>query len=84
MERLNRKTVAVIGGAGMVGTALCHMLLRVGADVSVIDNLARGRIRLEGTHNYFCDATSVGELDAVIKQIHPQYVFNLAAHVAGR
>jgi nucleoside-diphosphate-sugar epimerase len=38
------KKVLVAGGAGFIGSRLCEMLVAEGAEVSVADNLERGRI----------------------------------------
>jgi len=83
MNSFNRKNVAVIGGAGMIGTALCKKLLSVNASVHIIDNFSRGRSRIGGANVHLCDATSIDDLSNVISTIKPEYVFNLAAHVAG-
>ena len=37
------KKVVVIGGAGMIGSFLTEQLVAEGAEVTVVDNLSRGR-----------------------------------------
>lgn len=41
-ELLNNVSVVVTGGAGYVGSAVAHRLARLGARVTVVDNLYRG------------------------------------------
>jgi nucleoside-diphosphate-sugar epimerase len=78
------KKVLVIGGAGMVGSMLTLMLKDMGAEVSVFDDLSRGHAIIEGTKLYeFWDAGNVGECEWVFKLAEPEYIFNLAAYVAG-
>lgn len=75
--------VAVIGGAGMIGSFLVELLEEEGADVTVLDNLSRGRkSNLSGTRCQFIytDAsvlTNLGPLKGA------KAVFNLAAKVTG-
>lgn len=79
----NGKRVAVLGGAGMVGSQLVALLAEAGADVTVADNLSRGRMsNLNGLDCRFgyADLTNVHGCRAVKNQ---DAVFNLAARVAG-
>jgi GDP-D-mannose 3',5'-epimerase len=41
---VNPSTILVTGGAGMIGSHLVHRLLKEGWDVSVVDNLWRGKL----------------------------------------
>ena len=43
MKKLTGKTVFVTGGAGFVGSNMCELLVRMGANVIVYDNLSSGR-----------------------------------------
>ena len=44
MNTLNEQEVAVIGGAGFIGSNLCRTLLEQGAKVTAFDNLYSGKI----------------------------------------
>ncbi|HET9051683.1 MAG TPA: SDR family NAD(P)-dependent oxidoreductase, partial [Candidatus Dormibacteraeota bacterium] len=44
VEGLAGRRVLVTGGAGFIGSTLCHTLARSGADVTVYDNLATGSL----------------------------------------
>lgn len=75
--------VAVIGGAGMIGSHLVELLEGEGADVTVLDNLSRGRKQnLSETRCQFIytDASVLTNLNA-LKGMNA--VFNLAAKVTG-
>ena len=43
MSYYEGKRVAVLGGAGMIGSQLAELLSEQGAEVTVIDNFSRGR-----------------------------------------
>jgi UDP-glucuronate decarboxylase len=44
-EFFSNKKVLVSGGAGFIGSWLCDVLINVGAQVTVVDNLSTGRIK---------------------------------------
>jgi len=79
--------VAVTGGAGFIGSTLVDRLLAEGHRVTVIDNLATGKLsNLEGAHAAGGDRLTFRELDvrdaAVIDAFAaqpPEVVFHLAA-----
>lgn len=78
---------AVIGAAGFVGQHLTRQLLARGAHVRAIDNLSRGErenLPEKGTPNFqflYGDISREGACRDFLKGA--DYVFNLAAHVAG-
>lgn len=84
--------ILVTGGCGMIGSNLVKRLVKEGNDVSVIDNLWRGKleylndengnpvINLE-TNYYNMDLTELGVADGLIAQA--EYVIHLADIVAG-
>lgn len=39
----NAKDVLITGGAGFIGSHLCDVLISLGADITVVDNLSTGR-----------------------------------------
>lgn len=41
---LNNKNLLVTGGAGFIGSHLCEILVKAGANVSVVDNLSNGNL----------------------------------------
>jgi len=89
---IDAKNILVTGGAGMIGSNLVKRLARTGYDVSVIDNLWRGRREylLDDNGNYVIDMQkSFHEIDlsenADIDRIvaETDYIFHLADVVAG-
>jgi GDP-L-fucose synthase len=76
-----RKRVVVTGGAGMVGVQLVGLLIESGADVTVLDNMSRGRNKLSGADYIVQDAGDENVCIAVFEGADA--VFNLAAEVAG-
>jgi len=77
------KKVAVIGGAGMIGSQLVELLIEEGAEVTVVDDLSRGTTEnIEGLHCKFvyADAASIRNLNR-LRGVDA--VFNLAAKVTG-
>jgi len=75
--------VAVIGGAGMIGSHLVELLVEAGADVLVMDNLSRGRMsNLEGVLCEFRHTNAVQSHD-LYDLVDRDAVFNLAARVTG-
>jgi GDP-L-fucose synthase len=77
------KRVAVLGGAGMIGSHLVDLLIEAGAEVTVADDLSRGR-RQNLTHREvefkYTDLRTIHNLQAVKGKYA---VFNLAARTAG-
>lgn len=65
---------AITGGAGFIGSHLVKYLLNKGHDISVIDNLARGKMdNLKGVENdidfFKIDITNYSEMKNALKQI---------------
>jgi GDP-L-fucose synthase len=84
------KRVCVTGGAGFVGFQLVSQLVRAGAEVTVIDNFSRGHNRVSGVEYINSDAGDVNACkyafcggNASARRKPVDYVFNLAAEVAG-
>lgn len=82
------KRVAVTGGAGFVGAQLVGELLRVGADVTVLDNFSRGKNDFHPCEYINGDATNINTCEYVFRGRATRgepvdVVFNLAATVAG-
>ncbi len=86
------KKILVTGGAGMIGSNLVKRLVSIGLDVSVIDNLWRGKREhlLNENGNYVIDMASKfyevdlsldEKLDHIIAEV--DYVYHLADVVAG-
>jgi GDP-D-mannose 3',5'-epimerase len=98
-EKLNlswfqKKRILVTGGAGFIGSWLVEALVRLGADVSVVDNLWRGSIHnLESgsgeywipmdTHFFQSDICDYALINSAIKKTRPDFVYHLADIVAG-
>jgi nucleoside-diphosphate-sugar epimerase len=75
--------VVITGGCGLVGARLTQFLLDAGARVYVLDNLSRGKQKIDGAEYWDSDVGSVQECEWYFKQVKPDAIFNLAAHVAG-
>ncbi len=79
---MNKRKIAVIGGAGFIGSHLVNYLVECENEVLVLDNLISGRrdfIHPKATF-YWCDITqSEHTLYKIFKQKKIEYVFNYAA-----
>ncbi|OGG11766.1 hypothetical protein A2Z00_05370 [Candidatus Gottesmanbacteria bacterium RBG_13_45_10] len=76
------KRVLVTGGAGFIGSYLVEALVSVGANITVIDNLSRGKMKnLQGVKNDITFHLLDLRIESTLKKvIHDQdLVFNLAA-----
>lgn len=80
------KHILVTGGAGFIGSHLTKRLLKLGCEVSIADNLSRGRKEnltpiLHKIHFHKVDLTVLEDCLKVTENI--DYVFHLAASVGG-
>jgi UDP-glucose 4-epimerase len=75
--------VAVLGGAGFVGSHLVDRLIDLGYRVTVIDNLSTGfRENIHPDASFeLCDIKKINKLDSVFKKNKFYYVFHLAAQI---
>jgi UDP-glucose 4-epimerase len=79
---LGKKHVLVTGGAGFIGSSLCAQLCRLGARVTVLDNLANGReenlagLSDHGLHLVLGDVRDEGAVRDVMAGV--DVVFHLA------
>jgi len=72
----------VTGGAGFIGSTLVDALIAAGAEVSVIDDLSRGRREHVNTGADFHQLDVVDErLTGVVASIAPEVVFHEAAQI---
>jgi UDP-glucose 4-epimerase len=72
----------VTGGAGFIGSTLVDALLAAGAQVSVIDDLSRGRRDQVAAGADFHQLDVVDErLNALVASINPEIVFHEAAQI---
>ncbi len=79
--KLAGKTVAVVGGAGFVGSHLVEALLKSGAEPTVVDNFWAGtedRIP-DSVRVYDCDIRDREQLEEIITTVGPDAVVHLAA-----
>jgi UDP-glucose 4-epimerase len=79
-------SVIVTGGAGFIGSHLVDVLASHGANVSVIDNLQSGKwsnlSHVTGISCITADVNARDQMDAIIKDANPEYVFHFAANAS--
>lgn len=83
MNTLNGKTIFVTGGAGFVGSHLVHRLVNEGAEVHLLLRPSSDKARihdiLDRIRIHEVDFTDSGQVNNILKRIHPSGVFHLAA-----
>lgn len=82
MREVFGKTVAVIGGAGFLGSHLCEYLLKNGCQVIVIDNLLSGKMEFVPSEArlFLLDISrELSRLVDILMREDVDYVFNYAA-----
>ena len=80
----------VTGGCGFVGSNLTAEVLRRGEELYVLDNLYRfgsadnlNWLRQQGEFKYYpYDIRNINDVETVIKEVQPDYIFHLAGQVA--
>jgi CDP-paratose 2-epimerase len=80
----------VTGGCGFVGSNLAAEVLKRGEELYVIDNLYRfgsdqnlAWLRTKGDFKFYpCDTRNINDVESVIKEVRPDYIFHLAGQVA--
>ena len=80
----------ITGGCGFVGSNLAAEVLRQGEELFIIDNLFRFGsddnlrwLRSLGTFKYYpYDTRNINDVETVIKEVKPDYIFHLAGQVA--
>ena len=80
----------VTGGCGFVGSNLAAEVLRRGEELFVFDNLYRFGssdnlcwLRKQGEFKYYpYDIRNANDVETVIKEVQPNYIFHLAGQVA--
>jgi len=83
---LNNESVVVLGGAGLIGSAICAELLAHGARVVAVDNRQEALEQLagDGIETYLCDITDPVERAALVDRIAdtaPRYFVHAAGGV---
>lgn len=80
----------ITGGCGFVGSNLAAEVLRRGEELFILDNLFRFGsdsnlqwLRTKGEFKYYpLDTRNVNDMETVIKEVKPDYIFHLAGQVA--
>lgn len=80
----------ITGGCGFVGSNLAAEVLRRGEELFIIDNLFRygsadnlNWLRTLGEFKYYpYDTRNINDVETVIKEVKPDYIFHLAGQVA--
>ena len=80
----------ITGGCGFVGSNLAAEVLRRGEELYIIDNLFRFGsadnltwLRTLGEFKYYpFDVRNINDVETVIKEVKPDYIFHLAGQVA--
>ncbi|MGD1054205.1 MAG: NAD-dependent epimerase/dehydratase family protein, partial [Candidatus Dormibacteria bacterium] len=71
----------VTGGAGFIGSHLSEALLRAGHEVTVIDDLSRGRRSQVPAGARFVQADVNDDLGGILAESRPEVVFHEAAQI---
>jgi UDP-glucose 4-epimerase len=73
--------ILITGGAGFIGSHLVEELARDGHEVSVVDDLSRGRVDWvrDGVRVDVLDIRDAGGLRRVVERVRPRTVVHLAA-----
>ncbi|GHT47269.1 CDP-paratose 2-epimerase [Bacteroidia bacterium] len=80
----------ITGGCGFIGSNLAAEVLKQGEELYVLDNLYRSGsgdnlawLRTKGKFNYYpADIRNANDVETVIKDVQPDYIFHLAGQVA--
>lgn len=80
----------ITGGCGFVGSNLAAEVLRRGEELYVFDNLYRHGssdnlkwLQLQGDFKYYpFDIRNINDVETVVKEVQPDYIFHLAGQVA--
>ena len=80
----------ITGGCGFVGSNLALEVLKRGEELYIIDNLYRHgsadnltMLRNIGDFTYYpYDTRNLNDVETVIKEVKPDYIFHLAGQVA--
>lgn len=80
----------ITGGCGFVGSNLALEVLKRGEELFIIDNLYRygsadnlNMLRTKGDFKYYpFDTRNLNDVETVIKEVKPDYIFHLAGQVA--
>lgn len=76
------KKIIITGGAGFIGSALIKELQKDDFEIFVVDNLSFGNknfINLDNSQFFKTDIRNKQELNAIFKQVKPEWVIHLAA-----
>jgi len=81
---MSPETVLVTGGAGFIGSTLCHALVQHGRRVVVFDDLSFGRAHFLPALNGRCvlvrgDLRAAERVADVVRQFQPRQVYHLGA-----
>lgn len=80
----------ITGGCGFIGSNLAAEVLKRGEELFVLDNLFRYGsgsnlewLRTKGDFTYYpYDTRNTNDVETVIKEVQPDYIFHLAGQVA--
>jgi UDP-glucose 4-epimerase len=79
-------TILVTGGAGFIGSHVVDAFVAAGHSVSVVDSLAHGRRENlnPAAEFYQADLRDAAALDAIFREVQPEYISHQAALVSVR
>lgn len=80
----------ITGGCGFVGSNLAAEVLKQGHELFIFDNLTRfgssnnlDWLKKQGEFKYYpCDIRNNNDVETVIKEVRPDYIFHLSGQVA--
>lgn len=80
---MNNSKVLVTGGAGFIGSHLIDALIKMGCDITVVDNLTTGKLENIATHNKSYKLVVEDIKEFLAKKEYPLDTFDFVFHLAG-
>ncbi len=79
---LSNKKILIAGGAGFIGSRTADALVKMGADIAIIDNLSTGRKEnLNPKARFYNMNIADPEVKGVFEKENPDFVYNFAFNV---
>ena len=80
---MKKEKILVTGGAGFIGSHLCDRLFEDDFEVSVVDNLSKGKIEnLNKNVDFFKININSPKFFILLETLRPDIIFHLAAQTS--